>query len=119
MAEQPAPGGEDEDPGLPQEVNPDDFDGLEEPQVNAPVPTHTLHRARARVEPVSTSAAPPSTPAQPLQLYTDNQSALNMVCKGGYHERTKHIHKYYRYTIQEYQEGRINLKHVPGINMLG
>jgi hypothetical protein len=117
MAEQPAPGGEDEDPGLPQAGNPDDFDGFKEPQVNALVPTHTLHRALARAEPVSTSAAPPSTTAQPLQLYTDNQSALNMVRKDGHHERTKHIDNYYRYTKQEYQEGRINLEHVPGINM--
>jgi hypothetical protein len=39
---------------------------------------------------------------QPLQLYTDNQAALNMVCKDGHHERTKHIDNYYQYTKQEY-----------------
>ena len=40
-----------------------------------------------------------------------------MVRKDGHHERTKHIDNYYRYTKQEYQEGRINLEHVPGISM--
>jgi hypothetical protein len=39
---------------------------------------------------------------QPLQLYTDNQLALNMVRKDGHHERTKHIDNYYQYTKQEY-----------------
>jgi hypothetical protein len=58
-----------------------------------------------------------SNDLQPLQLYTDNQSALNMVRKDGHHERTKHIDNYYRYTKQEYQEGRINLEHIPGIDM--
>jgi hypothetical protein len=41
-----------------------------------------------------------------------------MVRKDGHHERTKHIDNYYRYTKQEYQEGRIYLEHVLDIHML-
>jgi hypothetical protein len=113
MDEQPTPGGEDEDPGLPQAGNLDDFDSFEEPQVNTPEPTcsnnvaprredinadfserHTIQGPRARRARVNFT----SNDLQPLQLYTDNQPALNMVRKDGHHERTKHIDNYYRYT---------------------
>jgi hypothetical protein len=54
---------------------------------------------------------------KPIQLYTDNKPALNMVRKDGHHERTKHIDNYYKYTKQEYQSGNVNLKHIPGFDM--
>jgi hypothetical protein len=53
----------------------------------------------------------------PLQLYTDNLSAYNMVRKDGLHERTKHIDNYYKYTKHEYKKGNILLNHMPGIDM--
>jgi hypothetical protein len=54
---------------------------------------------------------------KPLKLYTDNEPALNMVRKDGHHERTKHIDNYYKYTKQEYQNGNVDLEHIPGVDM--
>jgi hypothetical protein len=48
MDEQPAPGGEDKDPGLPKAGNPDDLNGFEEPQVNTPEPTPSNNVAPRR-----------------------------------------------------------------------
>ncbi|KAF2822730.1 hypothetical protein CC86DRAFT_385644 [Ophiobolus disseminans] len=106
MDKQPAPGGEDKDQGLLQAGNPNDFDDFEKPQVNTPEPTRSNNVASRR-EDINAG-----DDIQPLQLYTDNQSTLNMVRKDGHHERTKHIDNYYRYTKQEYQKGRINCQPV-------
>jgi hypothetical protein len=53
----------------------------------------------------------------PLQLYTDNLSACNMVRKDGLHECTKHIDNYYKYTKHKYKNGHILLDHMPSIDM--
>jgi hypothetical protein len=53
----------------------------------------------------------------PVQLYTDNQPALNMVCKDGHHERTKHIDNYFKYTKQQYKAGYVTLNHLPSLEM--
>jgi hypothetical protein len=154
MAEQPAPGDEDNDLRQSQAGNSDNFDGFKEPQVNALELTrsnnvaprrkdinadlserHIIQGPRTRqaranftgatfnrcktmalIHPTTKLADllpehcnykqflnhPRGNDLQPLQLYTDNQSALNMVRKDGHHERTKHIDNYYRYTKQEY-----------------
>jgi hypothetical protein len=57
------------------------------------------------------------TDLKPLQLYTDNQPALNIVRKDGHHERTKHIDNYFKYTKQQYKDGNINLDHIAGVDM--
>jgi hypothetical protein len=53
----------------------------------------------------------------PLQLYTDNLSAYNMVRKDGLHEHTKHIDNYYKYTKHEYKNSHILLDHMPSVDM--
>jgi hypothetical protein len=54
---------------------------------------------------------------RPLQLYTDNQPALNMICKDGNHKRTKHIDAYLKYMKQHYKDGNVKLYYVSGANM--
>ena len=57
------------------------------------------------------------TDLKPLQLYTDNLPALNMIRKDGHHERTKHIDSYFKYTKQQYKDGNVSIDHLPGVNM--
>ena len=57
------------------------------------------------------------TDLKPFKLYTDNQPALNMIRKDGYHERTKHIDAYFKYTKQQYKDGTIKLDHLSGVSM--
>jgi uncharacterized protein YlbG (UPF0298 family) len=59
-----------------------------------------------------------STDLKPLQLYTNNLPALNIIRKDSYHKRIKHINSYFKYTKQQYKDSNISINYLPSVNML-
>jgi uncharacterized protein YlbG (UPF0298 family) len=59
-----------------------------------------------------------STDLKPLQLYTNNLPALNIICKDSHYKRTKHINSYFKYTKQQYKDSNISINYLSGVNML-
>lgn len=50
---------------------------------------------------------------QPIQVYCDNTSALDLAKTTGYSARTKHIDVRHHYLREHIESGRINLVHIP------
>lgn len=53
-----------------------------------------------------------SPPSASILLYTDNQSAVQLIKSNWFHERTKHIDILYYYAWDTLAQGRITIEHI-------